>query len=102
MPGVPLKKLMTADDASQLEVFIDTMCQRGDEHILQGECCKTLSVRRFRQAFKKWLNKYVYERDIDEAMTALGYEVVLSHYVQGKLIGVCVYRDREACVSYRG
>ena len=102
MPGIPKKRLMTAEDASQLRVFIDTMCLRGDEHILAGECCKQLSVRRFRQAFKKWLNKYVYERDIDEAMTALGFEVVLSHYVQEKLKGVCVYRDRESCVSYRG
>ena len=83
-----------------LEEFIATHCIRGDRHIYEDDVsCKTLSVRIFRRAFKRFIGRHVYEPEIDAGMASLGFEIVPCHYTQGKFIGVTAYRDRESCVS---
>ena len=82
----------------QLQEFIRNHCKRGDAHVLEGACCRQLSVRAFRQAFKRYIGRHLYEQEIDRMMLQLGFRVLPTTYDQGKLITVRQYRDNESCV----
>ena len=102
-PKLGLVPMEQDELVAKLQDFMATQCVRGDQHILENNaCCKTLSVRRFRQAFKRYLERHVYEKEIDMGMATLGFRVIPCHYTQGKLIGVNAYRDDESCVSFNG
>ena len=83
----------------QLQEFIKSHCKRGDSHVLDGACCKQLSVRPFRQGFKRYIGRHLYESEIDRMMLQLGFRVLPATYHQeGKRITVRQYRDNDSCV----
>ena len=53
----------------------------------------------FRQGFKRYIGRHLYESEIDRMMLQLGFRVLpATYHQQGKRVTVRQYRDNESCV----